>query len=172
MLLESYKLENIITKDIKNCYITGLEIFVNGKNIGYLGQVNSDLTSKYDINKEVFYGILNIEEIVNIIKNKHSIIVDEVSKFQHIKRDLSLILDNNIKYEQIVSTIKDLKDKRIKNIELFSIYKDPNKADKKTYSISIYICDNDKNLQNDDIHQIMDNIILKCKDKFGAIILS
>lgn len=172
MLLESYKLENIITKDIKNCYITGLEIFVNGKNIGYLGQVNSDLTSKYDINKEVFYGVLYFEEIVNIIKNKHSIVVDEVSKFQHIKRDLSLILDNNIKYEQIISIIKDLKDKRIKNIELFSIYKDPNKPDKKTYSISIYICDNDKNLQNDDIHQIIDNIILKCKDKLGAIILS
>lgn len=171
-LLASYKLGNIFIKDIENEYINGLEIIVNGKNIGYFGQVNNNLTSKYSINKDVFYGILNIEDLVNIIKTKHSVIVDEISKYQQIKRDLSLILDNNIKYEQIESIIKDLKDNRIKNVELFSIYQDLNNKNKKTYSISIYISDNDKNLQNDDIHQIIDNIILKCKDKLGAIILS
>ena len=171
-LLSSYKLQNVFTKNIENEYIKGLEIIVNGKNIGYFGQVNDILTSKYSINKDVFYGILNIEDLVNIIKTKHSVIVDEISKYQQIKRDLSLILDNKIKYEQIESTIKDLKDDRIKNVELFSIYQDQNIKDKKTYSISIYISDNDKNLNNDDIHEIMDKIILSCKDELEAIILS
>jgi len=171
-LLASYKLENIFVKNIENEYINGLEIIVNGKNIGYFGQVNNNLTSKYSISKDVFYGILNIEDLVDIIKTKHSIIVDEVSKYQQIKRDLSLILDNSIKYEQIGSIIKDLKDARIKNVELFSIYQDPNNKDKKTYSISIYISDNDRNLNNEDIHEIMDKVILSCKNKLNALILS
>ena len=83
--------------------------------------------------------------------------------------------DNTLSENQMScgeDVIKDLKDDRIKNIELFSIYQDPNNKDKKTYSISIYISDNDKNLNNDDIHEIMDNVILSCKNKLNALILS
>ena len=169
-LLNSYKFKNILLNNIENEYINGLEIIINNKNIGYFGIVNDSLLKKYNINQDVFYANLYIEDILKLILNKKSIIVDEVSKFLPIKRDLSLLIDKNIEFKNIIDVIRELKDKRIKDIELFSIYESKDDPLKKTYSISFYIVDNEKNLNNDEINEIFNNVIKTCEDNLHAII--
>ena len=53
---------------------------------------------------------------------------------------------------------------------MFSIYESKDDPLKKTYSISFYIVDNEKNLNNDEINEIFNNVIKTCEDNLHAII--
>lgn len=163
--LSDIKLEETIN-DLKGL-INGVNIIYKNEIIGYLGGVSNKLLDNYKINQSVFFANLYFYKILKLIRCSKHTILNEVSKFPIVKRDLSLILDKKIKFEEVKNTVKNISSK-ITKIELFDTYIDKNNPEKKTYSISFYIESKDKNLENSEISAIFDKVIENCEKHLCA----
>lgn len=155
-----------LNENDKDIFNNNVEIKVKGKAIANFGEVAAILLKQYDIKKTIFFADININELFKEIEKNKETIYHEISNLPIVKRDLSLVIDKNIKYEDIEKAIKDLHEENIIDIELFSTFDDKKYgADKKIYSISIFLQDKKKSLKNEKTQAIIDRIMETLKKK-------
>jgi phenylalanyl-tRNA synthetase beta chain len=94
-----------------------LDIIFNNKTIGNIGLLNGHLCKIFDFKERVYYFDIFIEKL-----KREIIILNKLSKYPSIKRDISIIINNDIKYEYLISCIKNLNIKYLVKIKLINIF--------------------------------------------------
>lgn len=171
-----YKIIQLLKPDAvikqKEAQIDGYEYALNIKagklNVATLGKIDESKCNTYDIDHEVFYAELNVQNLIALNTGKaHN--YKEPSKYPGTSRDLALELDKNVSYEAIKQNIRNLNFPVLKDILIFDKYEGEHLADgKKSYAIRFVFQDEDKTLQDVYIEQLMSKIISSLEKQFNA----
>jgi len=134
--------------------------------------LSSKINKEFDINQEVYYASLDIDKILLSLSNINEFKkYKPISKFQEINKDMAFIFDKTVKFSEIKKLIKESKIKDLKEINLFDVYEgDKIERDKKSYAMNFTISNDVKTLSDKEIHNVMDKVEKKFKNKFNAIL--
>jgi phenylalanyl-tRNA synthetase beta chain len=154
------KPENLtIGNSNKKYFAESLTYSINNKIVAEAGRISKSYLLKFDIGQDVYYGHIDWDLIMKIIKN-HSISFHELPKYPAVRRDLALLLDKGVTFGQI----RDIAFKTEKNIlidvNLFDVYESENLGkNKKSYAVSFILRDDLKTMTDKNIDKVMNNLI-------------
>lgn len=132
-------------------------ISMNGKIIGFVGEINQAVLASYKIHKRTAIAEINLGLLrqgfggpkKNILEYK------SINKFPVVSRDISMTVPKEIKYVEIVALAKKNGGELIDNILLFDRFEAKN-----SMAIRIEMSAKDRTLESAEIDAIMERIIL------------
>lgn len=150
----------------------GLKYTLNTKEIAWVGSVNTSILKAFDINSEVFYAQIVLDDIYKPVAN-HKIEFVEVPKFPEVRRDLALLIDEKITFHQILQIAKKTEKQLLKDVHLFDVYQGKNlEAGKKSYAVSFMLQDTQATLNDKQIDKVMSKLIKAYEEELGATLRS
>ena len=159
----------LVPSEKHTLYEYGVVLKHNGKMLGFLGKLKSELLTMYGIKQEVFHSQLDWVTILS--KYKTDVKFEAISKFPEVKRDLSLVLDKSVSYAEIQELAFKQEKKLLKRMNLFSVYEgDKIENGKKAYAISFFLQDKFKTLTDKQIDKSMNALMGLYEKELGAII--
>ncbi len=153
---------------IDNRFSDAIEIHCEGKTIAKLGKVEFKLLKEFDIEQEVFYAEIEIENCQQL-REKENLKFRDIPKVNKNRRDLALLVDKTISYADLYGTVKKNPSPFLKSINLFDVYEGKNLPEnKKSYAISFELLNEEKTLEEKEINQVMESLISAFKKEFNA----
>ena len=141
------------------------DIFRDGNKIGMIGKLHPSISKKFDLKMDVFVFELNAEESFYSPIPK----VQSISKFPYIRRDVSLVVDENITASQLVKLIKEVEPNLVKEIIIFDIYRGKGVEEgRKSIALGLILQENSRTLTDLDADNVVNNVLVKMKNKFSA----
>lgn len=138
--------------------------------IARIGRIKNKVIESFDIKQDIFYAEINCIVVFNIIQD-YSIHFKPISQLPGAHRDLAILLDKRISYEEVYQKIKSTREEIIKDIKLFDVYEGKNlQKDAKSFALSFYLENNNKNLSEAEIEKTMINIQKTLSKKLGVIL--
>lgn len=161
-----------IQQNIKKDVIleNALWFFHNDIPIAKLGRIKNKIIESFDIKQDVFYAEIYYTIVFNIVQNYY-IHFNPISQLPGVHRDLALLLAKRISYEEVYQIIKSTREEIIKDIQLFDVH-EVNNLQKytKSFALSFYLEDNNKNLSEIEIEKTMINIQKILNKKLGVLL--
>ena len=131
--------------------------------------VNELISKKLGIKQEVFYADFNWDLLLS--KTNDNIVVERVSRFPEVRRDLSLVIDNGIQFKDVLDLTKKTERKLIKKVDVFDLYEGEQLGkNKKAYSVKFILQDKEKTLTDKVIDKTMNRLIRVYESDLGALI--
>lgn len=143
-----------------------LWLYHNEETIVRMGRIKNKVIEFFDIKQDVFYAEIYCTNLFKIIQD-HSIRFEPISQLPGARRDLAILLDKRISFEELYQKIKSTREKIIKDIQLFDVY-EGNNMQTKSYALSFYLEDKNKNLTEAAIVKTMENIKKTLSKNFGV----
>ena len=172
-ILKSSGLVNI-TEEVSNndIFEYGIELKSGNKVLAILGKVKNAILKKADIDKDVFYADIFMDEVLALSKAK-GFKLKPLSKFPKVERDLSLMLPSHLSYGEIKEAVKKeiggINDVALSNISIFDVYQGEQvKEGMKSYSIRLELESINKTMEDKAIDKLMQKVIASLGDKFKA----
>ena len=145
-----------------------LGFYYKDKRIAVIGLISSKINKEFDINQKVYYASLDIDEILDLPSldfQKYK----PISKFHSTNKDMAFILDKNVNFSEIEDLILKSQIKNLTEMSLFDVYEGDKIAnDKKSYAMNFTISNQEKTLDDKEIHLVMNKIQKKIENKFNA----
>lgn len=144
-------------------------IELNGKKIGFIGELHPLLCQKYGLNHPPIIFEINAEQLVAVAIPKYQ----ELSAFPSVLRDLALVVEKNTQFAEILATINNLKSKLklIQNAEIFDVYTGKGIAEnQKSLAVRITLQDQNATLTDEIVENAMQKIISALKENNNAIL--
>ena len=147
----------------------GAEIVVNGKNVGFVGEVHPDVADNYGVdNFRLYVAEISIDEIFDgnaPAKGKFR----EFSKFPIIERDLAVVVDDSVLAGDMTEAVLGAKIKYLTEAKVFDTYKSEQIGQgKKSVAMSFAFSSLERTLTDDEIATEMAKILSVLKRKVGA----
>jgi len=141
--------------------------------IAKFGQVSDKLTKGMSIKSKVYYAEIDIEKLVTATKSA-KVVINKISKFPSVRRDLALVLDNKVPFAEVEKLAYKADKKLLQSVNLFDVYvnEDQLGKGKKSYAVSYHFEDMDKTLKDKEVDKIMSKMIANYTSQLGAIIRS
>ncbi|MEI6587773.1 MAG: phenylalanine--tRNA ligase subunit beta [Candidatus Moraniibacteriota bacterium] len=128
-------------------------ISMNGKIIGFVGEINQAVLASYKIHKRTAIAEINLEKLReftgNVLEYK------SINKFPVVSRDISMTVPKEIKYSEIVALAQKNGGELIDNILLFDRFEAKN-----SMAIRIEMSAKDRTLESAEIDAMMERIVL------------
>ncbi len=147
------------------------KLFVEGKSIGFFGQIHPLLAEKYDLIKETYLYSLCFESLINAAtrKNKWTKTYKDYPTVPSMERDIALIHSKKYSSSEVLNVIKKAGSPLLENAELIDRYEGSSiPTDFVSQAFRIRYRDNKKTLAEQDINPIHEKIRKSLKDKFDA----
>ncbi|MDE6302647.1 MAG: phenylalanine--tRNA ligase subunit beta [Clostridia bacterium] len=146
-----------------------VELYVNGKNIGFIGELHPRVAREYGIDNTRLYVAESSVDLMfssdNLAKKK----VSPFSKFPTIERDLAVVVDDSVLAGDIIKTVEGAKIKHINDVKIFDTYKSAQIGEgKKSVGISFSFSSVERTLTDDEIAEQMARVLSALKRKVGA----
>jgi phenylalanyl-tRNA synthetase beta chain len=152
----------------KGYFSESLTYSLNNELIAEAGQISGKYLEQFDISQNVYYGHIEWDLILRIIKN-HTISFNELPKYPSARRDLALLLDRSIKFSQIREIALHTEKNLLRDINLFDVYEsDSLGSNKKSYAVSFILRDDSKTLTDKNIDKVMNNLIKAFERELNA----
>ena len=137
-------------------------ILVDGKNVGFFGQINPKVRKDKCLVLEISLTKL-LEHKVGKLKFEKTSIYPE-SHF-----DLAFVMDKMVTCDSVIKTIKRASSKLLRDIKVFDVYMgDKLKENEKSLAFSLTLSDSDHTLSGDEIEKVIANIVKNVETKHHA----
>jgi phenylalanyl-tRNA synthetase beta chain len=147
----------------------GVKLLRDRKEIGKLGKIKQALLKDFGVKQDLFYAELSTSLLFQNANPK--LVIQEVTKFPEVRRDLSLVIDKQISFEEIHNLIMAEEKKLIKNIIAFDVYEGEKiPKGKKAYALGFTLLNETKTLTDEEIDRTMERLMAALEQKFGALI--
>ncbi len=147
----------------------GMRILAGQKEVGILGKVKSSLLKGFGIKQDLFFA--DFATSILFKKSNPKVVVEEVSKFPEVRRDLSLVLDRTISFAEIQALVMMTEKRLIKKITAFDVYEGKNIPEgKKAYALAFTLADDKKTLTDKEIEKTMSRLMTAFEQELGAVI--
>ncbi len=170
-VMRALKLQCEYTRSTRPYLHTGrsAEVIVNGKSVGYIGELHPAVARNYGIdNTRVYIAELSVEAIFSL-ENLKKPTFAAFSKFPTIERDLAVVVDDEIPVGEMIKTIRSSKIKYLTDVNVFDTYKSEQIGDgKKSVGIGFCFSSVERTLTDEEIAAQMEVILSALKRKFGA----
>lgn len=167
-ILFRFNVNDFKTENVEDpLYYYGLEIFDNKSSLVKLGKVKKDHLKYAEVKQDVFYAEVKWEKLLKR-KNK-TLVVEEISKFPEVRRDLSLVINKKVTFEEIKNTAGLVESGLINAMNVFDVYEgEAIGTENKAYAISFILQDKEKTLTDKIIDKTMQKIMSSFEQKLGA----
>ncbi len=145
-------------------------VVVNGKTIGYLGEVHPSTIAKYDLGKNnVLLCELELEPIFDL---KVSVTkMEKISKYPTISHDLALIVSKDVTSQDLLHLITKTGNGIVTSCEVFDVYEGKGIASgTKSVAITITYGSDTHTLEDKEVTQVEDNIKFELNRRFKAVL--
>lgn len=145
------------------------EVLLEGKNIGYFGQVHPEVLKRYDLAKKVYLMELNLNIVAERINTK--ITFEPLPKFPAVERDLALVLPQKINADRIIARIKEISGNLVERVELFDVYQGEQVGpDQRSLAFSITYRSKERTLNDSEVNELQAELLRKLNAEFGAAV--
>ena len=152
--------ENTVIKELHPG--RSVQILVDGKVVGYMGQVHPNISKK-----EVYVFELSVEELMN-----HSVRMlkfKEVPKYPSIQKDLAFVMKKNMTSKTVMDILKHVGGKMLNSIDVFDVYVGENvKEDEKSIAYSLTFQDPTRTLTDEEVMVTFKKMIEEVEKKTSA----
>lgn len=146
----------------------GISIKSKETELVHYGVIKKKILKYFGINQEVLFADFNWDFILKTIKSKKEK-VNDISKFQSVRRDFALLLNEEVKFEEIEAIARETEKKLLREINLFDVYQGKNLPEgKKSYAVSFMIRDDHKTLTDKRVDKIMNKLQQNFESRLGA----
>ena len=133
--------------------------------VGWLGQLHPEIMKAFDLEQTVFIFELDAQCIAVRDLPAYS----PTPKFPSVKRDLSITVDIAIPADDVREVILESGGTILNSIELFDVYQGAEiEKDKKSLSYGLTLKGTSRNLTEQDIEKVMEEILDSLKKKLGS----
>lgn len=95
------------------------QISVDGKNIGFMGELHPQWLQKYDLPQAALVFELDLNAVLNTQKVRYQ----SASKFQAVRRDLAFVLPEKVIFDDLLRALQSVSSDLIQEIRLFDVYR-------------------------------------------------
>lgn len=143
------------------------KLIVDGKELGIIGEIHTNVAENYDIKDRVYIGQLDFDKITELANTE--VKYRELPKYPSMLRDLALVVKKDLLAGDIEKIISKHGEGLIENIELFDIYTGNQIPEgMKSVAYSITYRSYERTLREDEVNNIQDSIIKDLGDRFQA----
>ncbi len=142
-------------------------ILAGDQPLGWMGQVQSSLTKRFDLEEPVYYAELSWPQIV--AQARKSIRVTELQKYPAIERDIAFILDETVPSGALTDEIRRQGGDLVCSVELFDCFQGGRiPKGKKNVAYRILYQSPERTLLAEEVHELHFRIAHLIQDKFQA----
>ncbi len=173
MLLSKLNLENIGLIYYTDNQFGGqrIDVGLNDSHLGNINKADKKQLQKFDIDSDVFYCQLFLDEIARNLKPVADF--KQITKYPVVKRDIALIVDKPTAYQSVEEILKSSLGKLINSFELIDIYEGEQiDVSKKSITLSLEFSSNEKTLTDAEINETMKKLLKDLQAKAGALLRS
>jgi phenylalanyl-tRNA synthetase beta chain len=133
------------------------EIFVNGKCVGFLGELDYQKRNLLDLKESVYLAEISLAELLTI--GTRDITFKPLERFHPVHRDLSIVLPSTMNFSMVEARI--LKHEAIERADLIDIFRGGNLAVvEASLTFSVKMKNNkEKAMSESDINSCMSDLI-------------
>lgn len=140
-------------------------VFYDGQNIGYLGEVHPQVTDNYSIKDRVYVAVIDMPKVVELASFERK--YEGIAKFPAVTRDISMVMKKNILVGEVEKVFESKGGQYLESYELFDLYEGAQiTAGYKSVAYSLTFRAKDKTLEEADYAPAMDKI-LKALEAMG-----
>lgn len=151
-------------------YSYSLNYVADGKTIATVGALAPALLKRFDLKQEVFYAEIDWQALLRLA-TKPIQLVQELSRFPSVRRDLALVIDQQTSYRDLEKLAFETAGPLLRQLNLFDIYEGEKiAAGKRSYALSFVLEDNEKTMTDHDIEQVMQKLITKFETTLAATV--
>jgi phenylalanyl-tRNA synthetase beta chain len=171
MFLAKLNIENYVLiyyNDIEN-YSGHFEIRLKNELIGKIYKFDRQFSADFNLE----YGAIVAEFSINALLEhiKSSRLLQGISKFPPVKRDLAFVADKNIKFSEIKDNICSSAGILLKDLSLFDVYEGEKLGTgKKSYAFSLEFGSAEKTLTDEDVSKLIEKIVKRLNSNLGLTI--
>ncbi|MGG1291492.1 phenylalanine--tRNA ligase subunit beta [Bacillus smithii] len=142
------------------------EIFLNGKRLGFIGQVHPQKQKQLDL-KETYVFELKASILLN--EQALELQYDPIPRFPSITRDIALVVDKDTEAGKLQQIIWQAGGKLLKEVRIFDLYEGEHlQPGKKSIAFSLKYYDPDKTLTDEEVMNVHEKVLAAVKAKTGA----
>ncbi|HBM14988.1 MAG TPA: phenylalanine--tRNA ligase subunit beta [Lentisphaeria bacterium] len=155
--IKSYSVHSIQSKLFK--VGTAIQYMIGNDILLTLGEIADSFTKGMRIRYPVYGAQIELDKIVEIMKNRSVIRYQPTPVYPSTTRDIALCCDENMENATIIDCIKSVKNEIIENVELFDLYHDKSLGSrKKSMAYSITYRSSDRTLTDDEVNKTQEKI--------------
>ena len=141
--------------------------FIEGKELGTIGEVYVDVCENYDIKSKVYIAELDFDLIIELADFERK--YKPIPKYPSTSRDIAVVADEEVLVGDIKSLIMKHGKGLIENIELFDIYRgDQISENMKSMAFSITYRSSERTLKDREVEEVQTAIIEDLENTFAA----
>jgi len=169
-VLSQLNVKNPVSQPLeKGVWQYGLTYQVNKKEVVSFGLLNAQLAKLADVNQAVFYADFDWDYLSK--QYSDDLVVEELSKYPEVRRDLSLVIDKTVTFEEIKNLAQKYERNLLRAVNVFDVYEGENIGrEKKSYSVSFILQDNNQTLTDQVIDQTMQKLMTTFEKELNAVI--
>ncbi len=146
------------------------EIRLNGKGIGYVGQVHPLTAKDFDV-KETYVFEIDLESVFAVHQLTPSF--TDIPRYPSVTRDIAFILDNDIPAGDVQAVIKEIGAPLVKEVSIFDVYQGEHMEEgKKSVAYRLLYQDPSRTLKDDEVDASYQEIIERVNNQFGSYVRS
>ncbi len=140
-------------------------VVMDGKNVGWIGQIHPELCRRIGIKKEVYAFELYIKSIQKTTLPTFK----DVSKYPSVRRDLALILDNAIGSDKITQLMaQELGDALVETI-IFDEYQGDNiESGKRSLAVGFVLQQQNATFEDKEVDKLMSKVVSSLKENLNV----
>lgn len=143
------------------------DVYVNGVNIGYLGQIHPQIIESLDVDKPIYASEIYYDKLKEHFNDK--IVFKPISKFPMVERDLAVLVDKTVSCAQIMNAIKERGGKILESVSLFDIYEGAQvEQGKKSMAFNLIFLAQDRTLNVEEVDNAIAKILKHLNQTLGA----
>lgn len=96
-------------------------IYLDDRQIGFLGEVHPDVLEKIDLKNNVYVFEINLDILVSAYLDRN-ITYQEISKFPAVMRDAAFIIPDTMEADQMLNIVLGQKEDLLENVSIFDVY--------------------------------------------------
>ena len=149
----------------------GCDVLINGKTVGYLGELHPVVAANYDLPQKAVVFELDMRVLTELADKE--IVYEAISKFPAVEIDLAFVADKDLEAGKIEAAIAEVGGEYLKQIELFDIYEgDRIEAGKKSLAYNLVFRAKERTLKAEEVSAVVETVKETLNQKFGIVLRS
>ncbi len=144
-------------------------ISIDGKQVGFIGQIHPVVAQNYGIDGEVYCAEVNFTELYELRLPEATYV--PLPKYPGVSRDIAVICDEAVTAAQVENTICSAAGKLLRGTKLFDIYRGTGIPEgKKSMAFSMELRADDRTLTDTDCEQVTSKVLSALQRELNAVL--
>lgn len=145
----------------------GADVTVNGRNVGYLGEIHPDVAEAYGADVRLYAAEFDLEKLLEECTGKASF--REFSRYPSVERDLAVVVSDEVPAGDMVKAALNAGAEDLTSAEVFDVYRGAQIGEgMKSVAMSFTFSSVERTLTDEEISSRMQKIYSALESAFGA----